>query len=351
MSPVERATLLRYFTGPGTPEERLAHAVEFVMTAAPADPAPVVKAKPELVGVPYIEKLANVGTARAYVLARRLPGILPPLTLPEALEVTRIAGAAGLSNGLVTERPFRAPHHGVSFAGLAGGGTRLTPGEITLASGGVLYLDELTEFRRDALESLRQPLEEGKITVVRVAGRATFPAAFSLAASMNPCPCGWLGRNDGRCACTPQGVARYRAKISGPLLDRFDLLVDVPPVDVEALAAAATGEPSTVVRARVVAARRIQQERFGPRGPADNARMGPSDLTHHAKVEGPARSLLVAAARRLQLSARAFDRIRRVARTIADLDGAERIGSEHVAEAIQYRQSDRRPEDRPAGGP
>lgn len=274
------------------------------------------------------------------MLARRLPGVLPPMTLTEALEVTRVAGAAGLASGLVTGRPFRAPHHGVSFAALAGGGTRLTPGEITLASGGVLYLDELTEFRREALESLRQPLEEGRITVARVAGRATFPAAFTLVASMNPCPCGWQGRNDGRCRCTPLMVARYRAKISGPLLDRFDLLVDVPPVDVEALASAASGESSAHVRARVVAARRRQQDRFGPAGPPHNAGMGPAEIDRHAPLGPPVRNLLVSAARRLRLSARAFGRIRKVALTIADLEGADAIGPGHIAEAIQYRRDD-----------
>jgi len=271
------------------------------------------------------------------MLARRLPGILPPLTFEEALQVTRVWSAAGLARTLVTRRPFRAPHHGISLAGLTGGGARLRPGEITLASGGVLFLDELSEFRRDALEALRQPLEDGTITVVRVSGSSTFPADFMLVASTNPCPCGHYGGRDGRCSCGPAQIARYRAKLSGPLLDRFDLFADVPALDVAALTGAAPGEASEAVRARVLAARSAQRERFGPGGPACNARMGPADLKRHAPVEGRGKSLLLAAARRLDLSARGFDRVRRVARTLADLQGVERIGPEHLAEALQYR--------------
>jgi magnesium chelatase family protein len=271
------------------------------------------------------------------MLARRLPGILPPLEVDEALVVTRIWSSAGLSRGLVTRRPFRAPHHGISLAGLTGGGVPLRPGEITLASNGVLYLDELSEFRRDALEALRQPLEDGSITVVRMAATSTFPAEFTLVASTNPCPCGHLGRPDGRCSCTPPMIARYRAKLSGPLLDRFDLIAEVPPVEMELLAGSKAGESSAVVRGRVVKARRIQRERFGTEGPSCNGQMGPAELNRFAPVDRECRKLLTAACDRLGLSARGFDRVRRVARTLADLEGEEELLPQHVAEALQYR--------------
>ena len=284
--------------------------------------------------------LAGPPGAGKTMLARRLPGLLPPLALDEALEVTRCFSAAGLSRGLVGRRPFRAPHHGISFAGLTGGGLGLRPGEISLASHGVLYLDELPEFRRDALEALRQPLEEGRITVARVHGVATFPTQFSLVASMNPCACGFHGTRGGRCHCTPNEVRRYRARLSGPLFDRLDLVVAVSPVPAELLASGPAGEPSCAVRARVVAARALQRRRFGPLGATCNARMGPAEIEEHAALDRAERELLLAAARRLDLSARAVDRTRRVARTIADLAGEGRIAAEHVAEALQYRHSE-----------
>jgi len=272
------------------------------------------------------------------MLAQRLPGILPPLHLAEALEVTRVWSAAGLARGLVTRRPFRAPHHGTSCVGLTGGGMVLRPGEISLATHGVLFLDELPEFRRDALEALRQPLEDGHIHVTRARARATFPATFSLVASMNPCPCGFHGTPGARCGCTPAEVHRYLGKLSGPLMDRFDLIVEVPPVDLGALSRAAPGEPSSEVRARVIVARERQRARFGPEGPASNARMGPRELAEHAKLGARVEQLLISAAKSFGLSARAFDRVRRVARTIADLDGgAGAIAERHVAEALQYR--------------
>jgi magnesium chelatase family protein len=271
------------------------------------------------------------------MLARRLPGILPPLGFEQALAVTRVWSAAGLSRGLVTRRPFRAPHHGISLVGLTGGGTPLRPGELALASGGVLFLDEISEFRRDALEALRQPLEDGRITVVRAAGSAVFPADFMLVGSTNPCPCGHHGRPDGRCSCAPQAVARYRSKLSGPLIDRFDLVIDVPPVEAAALARMAPGESSAAVRHRVSAAHRRQVERAAAGGAACNARMGAAELKRHADPEGEGRRLLLAAVGRLGLSARGFDRVRRVARTLADLEGEGPIGPSHVAEALQYR--------------
>ena len=279
------------------------------------------------------------------MLARRLPGILPTLGLEEALEITRVHSVAGISGGLVTTRPFRAPHHGVSLVGLTGGGPAMRPGEISLASGGVLFLDELTEFRRDALEALRQPLEEGTIRVVRIHGAATFPADFALVASMNPCPCGHYGSPDGRCSCPPGTVRRYLGRLSGPLLDRFDLIVDLPPVDLRAMGSANGGEPSATVRERVLQARRRQRERFGADGPSSNARMAPRDLGRWVRIDPTARRLLLEASDKLGLSARGFDRVRRVARTIADLDGREGVETGHVAEALQYRRSSGLPDD------
>jgi magnesium chelatase family protein len=273
------------------------------------------------------------------LLARRLPGILPPLGPDEALEVTRVWSAAGLGGALVTRRPFRAPHHGVTFAGLTGGGGRLRPGEVSLASHGVLYLDELPEFRRDVVEALRQPLEEGRIHVVRLQTSATFPAAFTLVASMNPCNCGFSGCGDGRCQCTPREIRRYMSKLSGPLLDRFDLVVDVPPVDLRGMIDAPLGESSAAVRARVVAARSRQRDRFASTGPNCNARMGPTELERFAALGVEQKRLLFRACDRLGLTARGFDRVRRVARTLADLEGQDVLGTQHIAEALQYRQS------------
>ncbi len=271
------------------------------------------------------------------MLARRLPGILPSLSVDEALELTAIWSSAGLARQLVATRPFRAPHHGISLVGLTGGGALLRPGEASLACNGVLYLDEMPEFRREVLESLRGPLEEGAITVVRARGCATFPARFQLAASMNPCACGWHGDPRGRCGCTPQEVRRYRGRVSGPLLDRFDLLVDVPAVDLAQMTSGAAGEPSAVVRDRVGAARRCQLERFSGSGPACNAQMGSRDLGRFAPLSPSCLRLLDGASRRLGLSARGFDRVRRVARTLADLEASASIREGHVAEAVQYR--------------
>ena len=276
------------------------------------------------------------GTGKT-MLARRLPGILPPMCLDEALTVTRVWSATGLGRDLIGRRPFRSPHHGISLAGMTGGGSRLRPGEITLASHGVLYLDEMTEFRRDALEALRQPLEEGTIALVRVHGATSFPAQFQLVGSMNPCPCGFHGHPDGRCGCTPLQIRRYRGKLSGPLLDRFDLVVEVPAIDLQTLVGASPGEPSSVVRERVFLTRQRQRERFRPGGPTCNARMGPAELRRFASIGSRGSRLLLSATDRLGLSARGFDRVRRVARTLADMEGCEAIEPRHVAEALHYR--------------
>jgi magnesium chelatase family protein len=273
------------------------------------------------------------------MLARRLPSILPPLSLPEAIEVTAIHSVAGLLGNvpLIAARPVRAPHSTISDAALLGGGNPIRPGELTLAHRGVLFLDELPEFRRNALEPLRQPLEERAITVTRGSGAVRFPADVVLVAAMNPCPCGWLGDVSDRCRCAPPQIARYRTQVSGPLLDRIDLHVEVPRVPVGVLGDDARGEPSAAIRARVETARARQRAR----GSALNAKLPARELRRVATLDARSRQLLEAASERLGLSARAWTRIVRMARTIADLAGEARITTAHVAEAIQYRSLDR----------
>jgi len=280
------------------------------------------------------------------MLARRLPSILPPLGLDEAIEVTMIHSVAGLLDGrpLVAARPVRAPHCSISDAALLGGGNPIRPGEVTLAHRGVLFMDELPEFRRNALEPLRQPLEERRITVARGTGAVAFPAAFQLVAAMNPCVCGWLGDASDQCRCTPPLIDRYRARVSGPLLDRIDLHVEVPRVAVASLAEDSPGgEPSATIRARVVAARARQQTRLARLGAAVNAHVPGREVRRLCRIDARGRRLLEAASDRLGLSARAYTRILRVARTIADLAGEDEITISHLAEAIQYRSLDRRP--------
>lgn len=281
------------------------------------------------------------GTGKS-MLAKRLPTILPPLTLEEALETTQIHSIVGLlrpGQALITRRPFRAPHHTASDAGLLGGNINPTPGEISLAHHGVLFLDELPEFKRSVLETLRQPLEEGHVTISRAAGTMTFPAAFMLVAAMNPTP---DGKMPGESRCSPREIQAYLGRISGPLLDRIDLHVEVPPVKFRDMTGAAPGEPSARIRDRVVAARRRQQERFrGRLRVTCNARMTPRELKQFCALDEPTLELLKMAMAELNLSARAYDRILKVARTIADLAGSERITAEHVSEAIQYRSLDR----------
>ncbi len=276
------------------------------------------------------------------MLARSIPSILPELTLEEALEITKIHSVSGLTagRGVVTERPFRAPHHGASAPALVGGGTRALPGEISLAHLGVLFLDELPEFPRDVLEALRQPLEDGTVTVSRIAATVTYPAAFMLVAAMNPCPCGNAGSRTQPCRCTAAQVQRYRARISGPLLDRIDIHIEMPEVGYRELSDRSRGEPSSAIRARVNAARARQRERFAGEGILCNAQMNANQVRAWCTPEGAAERLLQQAFTRLRLSARAYQRILKVARTIADLAGSERIMEQHYAEAIQYRSLD-----------
>jgi magnesium chelatase family protein len=269
------------------------------------------------------------------MLAQRLPGILPPLSFEEALETTMVYSTAGLLGGagLIGVRPFRAPHHTVSAAGLVGGGPTVRPGEISLAHNGVLFLDELLEFPRSVLEMLRQPLEDRLVTIVRVRRGVTYPADLMLIAALNPCPCGHLGSTVRTCTCPATAVAAYRARLSGPLLDRVDLHVDVPALPYRELAQAEPGEPSGAVRDRVIAAR----ERQHARAPRCNARLTSTELRRVAALDGAGHALLERAAARLGLSARAITRVRRVARTIADLAGSPAIASAHLAEALLYR--------------
>ncbi|MFM7734562.1 MAG: YifB family Mg chelatase-like AAA ATPase [Alphaproteobacteria bacterium] len=278
------------------------------------------------------------------MLARRLPTILPELTLEEALEATAVHSVAGLLGDLplVAARPFRAPHHTASEAALVGGGRLARPGEVSLAHRGVLFLDELPEFPVAALEALRQPLEERRIAVSRAIGNHVFPADALVVAAMNPCPCGFLGDPTHLCSCPPGTASRYRQRISGPLLDRLDLHVEVPALPWADLVGPARGEDSTAIRARVVAARGRQRERLGRPGVRCNAHMNGREVDRHCPLDPDSERLLEIAVERLGLSARAFTRVRKVARTIADLDGRDRIGPGEVAEALQYRVLDRR---------
>jgi magnesium chelatase family protein len=288
------------------------------------------------------------------MLARRLPTILPSLTLEEALETTKIHSVAGLlapGQALCATRPFRAPHHTVSDAGLIGGGGTPRPGEASLAHNGVLFLDELPEFRKHVLEVLRQPLEDGVVTISRAAMSLTYPARFTLVAAMNPCPCGHLGDPAKPCQCAPPAIEKYRGRVSGPLLDRIDIHLAVPAVAWRDLAGDEAGEPSAAIRARVESARVRQRERFGERGANGrhaavhcNAHMGSRLLRRHCRTTPAGEELLRTAVTRLGLSARAYHRVLKISRTIADLAGCEEVDPAHIGEAIQYRTLDRRRE-------
>lgn len=284
------------------------------------------------------------GTGKS-MLAKRLPGILPPMTREEAIETTSIYSVAGklpAGSGLLSERPFRSPHHSVSTAGLAGGGTVPHPGEISLAHNGVLFLDELPEFRRDALEVLRQPLEDGNITLSRAQASASYPCRVMLVAAMNPCPCGYFGHPVKRCSCTPSAMERYLQRVSGPLLDRIDLHVEVQPVEYEALSGKEEGERSAAILNRVAAARAVQQMRYAGKGAACNAQLSGALLRSACACTPGAQALLKHAFEQLGLSARGYDRVLKVSRTIADLDSSAEITDEHIAEALQYRNLDRK---------
>lgn len=277
------------------------------------------------------------------LLARALPSILPEMTSDEALDVTKIYSVSGLlpaDTPLITQRPFRAPHHTISHAGLVGGGRKPRPGEISLSHRGVLFLDELPEFSQQVLEVLRQPVEDRVVTIARAHSTVTFPANFMLVAAMNPCSCGFYGDPTKECTCSESTVSRYQKRISGPLLDRIDIFVEVPRVEYEKLAATAGGEPSATVRERVTAARDVQGQRFAGTRFFYNAEMTPTEVRQHCQLqlEEQAQSLLRLAMNQLSLSARAFHRVLKVARTIADIAGSDRITSPHLAEAVQYRQ-------------
>ena len=277
------------------------------------------------------------------MMSKRLPGILPDMTKEEMLrstEIYSVAGLTGKNNPIIATRPFRAPHHTVSPTALSGGGTVPRPGEISLAHNGVLFLDELPEFRKDVLEVLRQPLEDGEVTVSRVAGSETFPSNFMLVCAMNPCKCGWYGHPSGRCRCSANEVRAYHSRISGPLLDRIDIIVEAPALEYEELKNRAPAESSAEIKKRVNKARARQQERFAGTDIASNAGMNTKALNTYCVLTPECEELMRQAFDSMGLTARSYDRILRVARTIADLEGAEDIGAEHIAEAIQYRTYD-----------
>lgn len=279
------------------------------------------------------------------MLAKRLPSILPEITPDEALETTKVyslAGQLSKEEPVIARRPFRSPHHSVSPAGLSGGGTIPKPGEISLAHNGVLFLDELPEFSRTAMEILRQPIENGTITLSRAACTLTYPCSVMLVCAMNPCPCGYFGHPTRKCTCPSGAPARYLAKVSGPLLDRIDIHIEVPPVDYALLSSKAPAESSAEIRKRVDLARGVQNERFRGTGVNCNAKMTPAQTRQYCSLSEEAASLLESSFEKLGLSARAYDKILKVARTIADLDGKEQIAKNHILEAIQYRSLDRK---------
>ncbi len=274
------------------------------------------------------------------MLAKRIPSILPEMTWREALEATELHSVSGMlspEEPMLTRRPFRAPHHTISASGLAGGGSIPRPGEISMAHNGVLFLDELPEFDKDALEVLRQPLEDGKVQISRVSGSVVYPSRFMLVCAMNPCKCGWYGHPSGRCTCSFKSVEKYLSRLSGPLLDRIDIKVDVQALEFEELSQRSGGESSAAIRQRVNQARARQQARFGPEGVLCNAYMNQAELAKYCQLDQAGTAMMKTAFERMGLTARSYDKILRVARTIADLDGEDAIAAVHLAEAIQYR--------------
>lgn len=274
------------------------------------------------------------------MLSKRLPSILPDMTWNESLESSRIYSVLGLLSSkapMILHRPFRSPHHTVSNAGLIGGGSNPKPGEISMAHKGVLFLDELPEFHKDTLDLMRQPMEDGQVTIARVSGSVSYPSDFMLVCAMNPCKCGWYGDPSGRCNCSEKSVENYRSRISGPLLDRIDMIVEVPAVQYEELRDRKEAEPSAEIKERVNFARKIQNRRFGESSGMCNSRMGPTELRYYCVLDDESHALMHDAFETYGLTARSYDRILRVARTIADLDDSDKIRLDHVAEAIQYR--------------